>query len=131
MELSAVKEENKNAADSLSDRILALLSANPNCRYTLKEMADTFFVSTKTVENAMKKRVNMSFAAYQMDRKLEMARVWLTVSPEIRLRELSQLLGFTDEFHLSKAFRKKYGVPPGEYRRLGENGSHGCNNPLV
>ena len=36
---------------------------------------------------------------------------------DVRLAEIAATLGFCDEFHLSKAFKRKYGAPPSQYRR--------------
>ena len=53
---------------------------------------------------------------YQMDLKLEMVKEFLIHQPQAKLHEAAVNFGFYDEFHLSKAFRKKYGQPPSKYR---------------
>ena len=74
------------------------------------------YVSTKTLDKSMFQKVGMSFHAYQKERKLEMAASLLKTEPDMQLREIASMLGFYDEFHLSKSFKQKYGVSPREYR---------------
>ena len=66
---------------------------------------------------AMTRAVGQSFAKYQMNRQLEMAARQIELEPDVRLAEIAATLGFCDEFHLSKAFKRKYGAPPSQYRR--------------
>ena len=51
-----------------------------------------------------------------METKLEMVRQFLLTQPDTKLREAAINYGFCDEFHLSKAFKKKYGYPPSKLR---------------
>lgn len=42
----------------------------------------------------------------------------LLVSDQRTVKEVACTLGFFDEFHFSKQFKKAIGVTPGEFRRL-------------
>ena len=101
----------------LAGRIVALINAEPHRTLRVSEAAEMLYVSVRTVENAMNRAVGQSFAKYQMNRKLEMAARQIELEPDVRLAEIAATLGFCDEFHLSKAFKRKYGVPPSQYRR--------------
>lgn len=46
-----------------------------------------------------------------------MVRQFLLTQPETTLREVALNYGFYDEFHLSKAFKKQFGVSPSKYRK--------------
>ena len=52
-----------------------------------------------------------------MDSKLNRARYLLSGEPAVKLRTIASELGFCDEFHFSKAFKRAYGISPSEYRR--------------
>ena len=110
-------EAQQQEAPSLADGIIREINANPHRQFRVQDMADKYFVSTKTIENAMRRSVGTSFSKYQMSRKLEMVAMQLRVEPEIRLSEIAQGFGFCDEFHMSKAFKQKYGMSPTAYRR--------------
>ena len=79
-------------------------------------MADHFFVCPRTLNNYFQKACGKTFSMYQMDLKLEMVKEFLIHQPQAKLHEAAVNFGFYDEFHLSKAFRKKYGQPPSKYR---------------
>ena len=53
-----------------------------------------------------------------METKLEMVRQFLLSQPDTKLREAAVNYGFYDEFHLSKAFKKQFGLSPSQYRQI-------------
>ena len=93
------------------------IQSNPQIFFTPQEMAEHFFVCPRTLNNHFQKACGKTFSAYQMDLKLEMVREFLVHQPQAKLHEAALNFGFYDEFHLSKAFRRKYGQPPSQYRR--------------
>ncbi|MDD6661224.1 MAG: AraC family transcriptional regulator [Lachnospiraceae bacterium] len=93
------------------------IQSNPQIFFTPQEMADHFFVCPRTLNNHFQRACGKTFSAYQMDLKLEMVREFLVHQPQAKLHEAAVNFGFYDEFHLSKAFRRKYGQPPSQYRR--------------
>jgi AraC-like DNA-binding protein len=38
-------------------------------------------------------------------------------SDDLSLRQIAERTGYTSEFAFAKAFKREYGVPPGQYRR--------------
>ena len=44
----------------------------------------------------------------------------LIMEPDLRLQEIATAYGFHDEFHMSKAFKQKYGVSPQQYRKAAQ-----------
>ena len=79
-------------------------------------MADLLFVSPKTLNNAMHKKVGMLFYTYEKQHKLKMVAVQLKLEPDWKLSQIATAFGFYDEFHMSKAFKQKFGVSPSDYR---------------
>jgi len=119
--LITVFEENRRQNESRSDiasKAIEMIIADPHKRYTSKDVAAGFFVSTKTLDNAMRKKVGVPFYTYLKNRKLDMVAMQLEMEPELKLHDIAESFGFHDEFHLSKAFKQKFGVPPQEYRRI-------------
>ena len=106
------------ARHDIADEVIRLVNSSSHVNYRASDMADKFYVSTKTINNTMQRRVGMSFAKYQMNRKLEMVALHLEVEPDVSLSEIAAMFGFCDEFHLSKNFKKKYGVSPSQYRQM-------------
>lgn len=113
---AAVKKQTRDTA-GLADRAIALLMENPHQRITAQEMAEQLFVSTKTLNNAMNRKTGMPFYAFEKNLKLDMIAQHLLTEPDARLSELASAFDFHDEFHMSKAFKQKFGVSPNQYRK--------------
>jgi AraC family transcriptional regulator len=54
---------------------------------------------------------------YVLRRRLERAREALQTSDE-PLLAIALRLGFSDQPHLTRLFRRRFGVPPGAFRRV-------------
>lgn len=106
---------------SSSHNILAeasrLIQTTPQTFFTGKDLADRFFVCERTLSNQFKKAYGKTLYVYQMDVKLEMVRQFLLSQPEVKLHETALNFGFCDEFHMSRTFKRKYGVSPSQYRQ--------------
>lgn len=116
--------ENKRQSDQHKDiaaRAIEIFTATPHRRFQSKEVAQMLYVSTRTLDNAMHKATGMPFYTYQKNCKLEMVATQLVMAPELRLREIATAFGFHDEFHMSKAFKQKFGISPNEYRQMSLN----------
>ncbi|MDI1280690.1 helix-turn-helix transcriptional regulator [Brevundimonas sp.] len=57
--------------------------------------------------------------AYLLQRRLEGVRAALTgLAPAEPIGNIAHRLGFSDAAHLSRAFRRRFGLTPSAYRRL-------------
>lgn len=111
------KEEIQPGAATLVDEVSRLIQSTPQTFFTGKELAERFYVCERTLTNHFKRAFGKTLYAYQMDLKLEMVRQFLLTQPDVKLHETALNFGFCDEFHLSRAFRRKYGLSPDQYRR--------------
>lgn len=112
------------APDPIVDEICRRVRTTPQTFFSAKEMASDHFICERTLNNRFLKACGKSFYAFQMETKLEMVRQFLLSQPQAKLHEAALNYGFYDEFHLSKAFKKKFGMAPSEYRR-----QHGTAKP--
>ena len=120
--LADLHTDEHDAEADLANDILTLINATPYKNFQLDEVADHFGVSARTINLTMQKSVGMSFSKYQNSRKLEMVAKQLLIEPDIRLSEIAGMFGFFDEFHMSHAFKAKYGVSPSAYRKTTAQG---------
>lgn len=111
-EILKQQEQTDRSKVNIVEQAVSLMQTTPQTFFTSTEMADKFFVCERTLNNLFRKTYNMTFSGYQMDRKLEMVRQYLQMHPESKLDEAAKNFGFCDEFHLGKAYKKKYGVSP-------------------
>lgn len=81
------------------------------------EIAGALNVSVKTAENSFKKAYGTTIHQYILSKKIAKAKFQILNFPDIKLYEIAENLGFYNEFHLSKVFKKIVGVSPAQYKR--------------
>lgn len=107
-----------NATQStIVDKITQTIQQNPQQFYSAKELANDYGLSEKTLINHFKNRYGKTLYQYQMDSKIRAVRYFLLSHPEVKLYEAAVNFGFYDEFHLSKVFKKYYGLSPRQYKQ--------------
>lgn len=94
------------------NEIAQFLRSNPEMFFSVSEIACKFCVSEKTLNKRFRIVYNKTFYAWQMEQKLDMVYQALHNNADITLKETAVNFGFYDEFHLSRAFKKKFGAAP-------------------
>lgn len=107
---------NKIPGDLFSRAIGHMVSSSRKI-CSAEELAQAARVSERTLRNAFLHRYGMTPYEYQMRYKLRQAAAELTNNPQATIRAIAENLGFCDEFHFSKAFKKEFGTPPSVYRK--------------
>lgn len=101
------------------NEIARFLRSSPERFYSVADITRRFYVSEKTLNKRFKIVHDKTFYAWQMEQKLDMVYQALQNNAELTLREIAVNFGFYDEFHLSRAFKKKFGVAPKYMRQRG------------
>ena len=104
---------------SVAKRILE----DPSRFIPTKELADLAGMSERQFRTRFIQVFKQTPHNYQMSEKLRGAREMLLNYPEAGLKEIASCFGFYDAFHLSRSFKKAYGVSPTTYRK--DNSSPG------
>ncbi len=94
------------------------IKETPQRFFTEEELAEIAGVSVKTLRKRFRDRFGLSPRAWQMQQKLNMISSALITHRDIPLKALADNYGFCDEFYLSRCFRARFGMPPGEYRKI-------------
>ncbi|MBQ3591623.1 MAG: helix-turn-helix transcriptional regulator [Clostridia bacterium] len=115
--LSQMEFANSVNNPQLVERSLEILMEFPNQFLKEAEVAERNGVAVNTLRSAFVKHFGKTFYRYQMDNKLHMVCYYLDNHPEMKLSAIAAELGFYDEFHLSKSFKRAYGIAPYEYRK--------------
>ena len=106
---------------SLGENIKKLL-VDPTRSFSNSEIATALGVGVRTAEASFKTCFGTTIHQYQLAMKIDHAKFCLEYYPEMKIIDLALSLGFYDEFHFSRQFKRAVGVSPTEYR------SHAKNN---
>jgi len=92
-------------------------------RLALDELADLVALSRRSLTRRFREAMGCSVQAFQMEKRLALAASILKTHPDMALREIAATLGFYDEFHLSRAFRQRWGQSPAAFRSQAASGA--------
>ncbi len=115
--LCELKENHLYTTDNeISTQIKKIIHNNPEKFYSNKELASKVNVSVKTAENKFKAKFGTTIHQYILSFKIKEALSYFEMFPEISIKEIACNLGFYDEYHFSKQFKKLMGVSPLKYK---------------
>lgn len=97
-------------------KALSLLHANPSHPWTIQELAARVGLSRSPFAARFVRQVGESPMAYLTRLRMQRAAEMLRSQP-VSLLEAAMACGYQSEAAFSKAFRREFGVPPGQYRR--------------
>lgn len=98
-------------------KVIKLFNDHSHKTHTKEELIKISGLSYKKLSAKFKKETGETLHAYQINKKLEMIALQIETEPDVRLKELAATYDFYDGFHLSKLFKKKYGVSPVAYKK--------------
>lgn len=116
IELESVNTQNSNA--EIGEQIKNVIHKNPEKFFSNKYLSELIGVSTKTAENKFKTLYGITIHQYILNFKIEQAISYLKNFPEMPIKEIAFNLGFYDEYHFSKQFKKITGYSPTNYIKL-------------
>ena len=120
--LSAIRQYNISFGDiaehsPITSAALSYIKENLSATLSIADVANALFTSRLTLQSLFKKEINMPIGKYIDDCCLIEANNLLANS-KLSVKEISDHLGFCDQFYFSRKFREKYGLSPQKYRKL-------------
>lgn len=111
----ATGKTKNHTTDALVIRALGEIENNFKAHSSLQELADALSVSCEHLCRVFKSNDKASPYRILIRRKMEHAYAQLKMT-QTPIQEIAYSLGFTDSFHFSRAFKKRYGLPPSAAR---------------
>lgn len=85
---------------------------------TLEQVAGMFFLSKEYLSKVFKEYAGQSFSDYVTDKRMQKAKS-LICEYNIPIKDVGTLVGYLDQAHFYKTFKKQFGKTPGEVQRNG------------
>ncbi|MBR5614276.1 MAG: AraC family transcriptional regulator [Clostridia bacterium] len=93
------------------------INENLSGTLTVKEISSQLFLSESFIQKAFKNEVGVPIGKYINDRLMHIAETKLR-NTNLSIKELSDSLGFCDQFYFSRVFSKFFGLSPLKYRKF-------------
>ncbi len=108
---------NQQATVQIGEQIKNIIHKNPESFLSNKELSQKTHVSVKTAETKFKNLFGVTIHQYILKFKVEQAIAYFKNFPEMSIKEIAYNLGFYDEYHFSKQFKKIMGTSPNKYKK--------------
>lgn len=117
----AIKQENIQLSKSKNysaqtQRTIDFIEDNLRSTLTVEKIAESIFVSASSLQKLFRKEVGVPIGRYVNDRIMLEAERMLHLN-ELSVKDISDYLGFCDQFYFSRCFSKCYGTSPTKYRK--------------
>ncbi len=111
--------ENKtyNESTDIAAKIKNIIHRYPEKFFSNKEVAQMLNVSVKTAETKFKAAIGKTIHQYMLEFKVGEAISYFEMFPELSIKETAYNLGFYDEYHFSRQFKRYTGISPSEYKK--------------
>jgi len=112
IDLAIRSEPSEQPWGPLMEYVLGFMDRNLDRKLSIDELADLVGISRRSLTRRFRQATGRSITAYHLEKRVAVAASMLKIHPDITLHEVADTLGFCDEFHFSRTFRKHMGVSP-------------------
>lgn len=110
-----VKKQNTNYATLLKiERVIRYMHENINCTIKLNDLSTLVDLSNTYLSRTFKEITGYSIIEFFNKMKIDKSKEIISVGDK-KIKEVSDILGFKDEFYFSRLFKKIEGVSPKEF----------------
>lgn len=101
----------------LLKKAIAYIRSNAKISLSAKQVSQHLFVSESVLRKLFKSELGETLGKF-IDRSVFQQAVNMLADPDITIGQISQNLGFCDQFYFSRRFKERYNMTPSRYRKL-------------
>lgn len=106
----------EDEADRLADHVRSYLDKNYSSKITTKELSRQFGLVPSYFSMLFRQSQGISPSDYLNDIRIRKAKELLVKEEKMTVKEVAELVGFTDQLYFSKVFKKETGKTPSGFR---------------
>jgi two-component system response regulator YesN len=110
-----IKNEKEKRSGRRIEMAKEYISTHYSESFTLSDLADYVELNASYFSNLFKNETGVNFSEYVMNVRMDKAKELLK-DPKIKIYEIGNLVGYEDAVSFGRAFKKKWGISPKEYR---------------
>ncbi len=93
---------------------LEFINQNYHQKLSLEIMSKKYFINSAYFSQLFKSITNENFSTYLTRKRIEKSKELLTLK-SLKIHQVAEMVGYTDEKYFSQIFKKHTGIPPSEY----------------
>jgi two-component system response regulator YesN len=109
-----------NAKNEQIKKALVYILDNPESELKQKDLAAAMYMNASYFSTVFATHTGLRFVDYILDVRLYRA-AYLLKKSSLKVAEIAERLNYKDTGYFSHLFKKKFGVPPSQYRPVEEN----------
>jgi two-component system, response regulator YesN len=110
-----IKDVNKDT-QQIFNLIKKYLINNIHEPITLTYLTDRFNISKTQLCALFRKEMDQSFVEHLTLLRMEKAKELMSENPDLLLKDVAQMVGYTDHYYFSRSFKHNVGVSPSVYK---------------
>ena len=118
---SSVKEEKQGISMELVQQLTEYMRQNVYNNLSLQDVAVHFDISPSYICRIFKIYYSDTPISFYNRIRIEEAKKLLEEYQNMKVKDIAELVGFSDQYYFSKVFKQQYGVSPSVYKTQLEN----------
>jgi two-component system response regulator YesN len=102
---------------ALLNKVREYVESNYTEPITLNEIASEFGLVAPYLSKQYRDHFGIPIKKYILDLRMDKAKELLSMNPQIKIKDIADLCGYSDQFYLSRVFRQHFSMSPQEYRK--------------
>lgn len=107
---------------ALSEEVKNYLDKHFTEQITFKDFSDLMGYNEKYITSVFKEQIGVSPSRYVLERRIKLAKKLLKEKPDIILKEVSELVGYSDPLYFSRVFKASVGISPSTFAKQNKKG---------